>query len=98
MAKSPPFHPIRDILRKMISNPKWDIQIKKYSLWEEWKSLVGEKVAAHAKPERWMNHILVVAVDDSSWMTELRMMEREIAARIKKKQPRLTGIRWVLKS
>lgn len=72
--------------------------MKRYSVWEEWANIVGLPVAEHATPLKWMQNVLLVGVDDSSWLTELRMMEGEILEKIRSRKPdlKIDGIRWTL--
>lgn len=47
-----------------------------------WSSLVGEQVAAHAKPVRLRHGALAIAVDDPVWATQLRWLESDLLARL----------------
>jgi predicted nucleic acid-binding Zn ribbon protein len=47
-----------------------------------WAELVGERVAAHAQP-RWLRDgVLLVAVDQPAWATQLRFLEADLLARL----------------
>ena len=47
-----------------------------------WPELVGERVAAHARP-RWLRDgVLGVAVDEPAWATQLRYLEGDLLARL----------------
>lgn len=43
-----------------------------------WREVVGNDVARHATPRSFHAGVLVVAVDHSSWATELRFLEGRI--------------------
>ena len=51
-------------------------------LFDSWPSLVGEAVAAHARPQSLHHGILVVVVDDPVWVTQLRWLEADLLARL----------------
>jgi predicted nucleic acid-binding Zn ribbon protein len=47
-----------------------------------WADVVGESVAAHAKPVAVRNGALVVEVDDPAWATQLRWLGDDLLARL----------------
>ncbi|MGH9038731.1 MAG: DciA family protein [Acidimicrobiia bacterium] len=50
-----------------------------------WASLVGEAVAAHARPRSVRQGVLTVEVDTPEWATQLRYLESEVLLRIGRK-------------
>lgn len=52
------------------------------SLFEDWPALVGERVAAHARPLRLSGSTLVLGVDEPGWATQVRWMASELLARL----------------
>lgn len=93
-----PFHPIGDILGKMLKGGKWDSKLKQYSFLSQWETIVGPQIAKHATPAIWRGNTLVVEVTHSSWLQELKMMESEVLEKIRKSCPEVTidKIRWIL--
>ncbi len=51
-------------------------------LFASWPSLVGEAVAAHARPRSLHHGALVVVVDDPAWATQLRWLEADLVNRL----------------
>jgi predicted nucleic acid-binding Zn ribbon protein len=47
-----------------------------------WTDLVGEGVAAHAEPVSLRDGVLVVAVDQPAWATELRYLGADLRRRV----------------
>jgi predicted nucleic acid-binding Zn ribbon protein len=45
---------------------------------EQWQGLVGDEVALNIEPLRLQETVLVVAVTDSAWATELKFLESRI--------------------
>jgi predicted nucleic acid-binding Zn ribbon protein len=51
------------------------------ALFARWADVVGEVVAAHARPRALRKGVLTVAVDDPAWATELRSISARILDR-----------------
>jgi predicted nucleic acid-binding Zn ribbon protein len=47
-----------------------------------WEELVGPTVAQHARPVSLADGILIIAVDQPGWATQLRFLERDLLVRI----------------
>ena len=47
-----------------------------------WAEVVGEQVAAHARPISLRDATLVVAVDQPGWATQLRFLEGDLRERL----------------
>lgn len=47
-----------------------------------WEGVVGAAVADHATPVTLKDGVLVVAVEDAAWATQLRFLERQILERL----------------
>ena len=52
------------------------------SIFTEWEEIVGETIAAHARPQRIKNGELVLEVDDPAWASELEWLGEEIVRKI----------------
>jgi hypothetical protein len=52
------------------------------ALSDQWVAVVGEAVAAHARPRSLRDGVLTIAVDAAPWATQLRYLEHEICARL----------------
>ncbi|MDO8493906.1 MAG: DUF721 domain-containing protein [Deltaproteobacteria bacterium] len=98
MSKPSSFSNIKDILKNLAKDGKWEKEQKRFELWEKWEEVVGANIARHAKPSKWQSDQLIVETTDSCWLQELRMMEEELLEKIKKSYPNLKirGIRWKL--
>jgi predicted nucleic acid-binding Zn ribbon protein len=48
-----------------------------------WEQVVGAEVAAHAEPRSLRNGVLVVAVDQPAWATQLRFLGADLLARVR---------------
>lgn len=47
-------------------------------VFERWESIVGERVAAHARPLGLDDGRLIIGVDEPGWATELRYLEADL--------------------
>jgi predicted nucleic acid-binding Zn ribbon protein len=47
-----------------------------------WTDVVGERLAAHARPVSLARGTLVVEVDDGGWATQLRFLESDLKRRL----------------
>ncbi len=52
------------------------------AVFASWDDVVGEGVAAHARPRSLRHGVLVVMVDDPVWATQLRWLESDLLARL----------------
>lgn len=50
----------------------------------QWPEIVGEDVAAHARPNAIDGQTLVVVADDTTWASQLRWLENQLIERIEK--------------
>lgn len=48
-----------------------------------WSELVGEQIAAHARPLKLEQGRLFVEVDEPAWATQLRFLETELLERLR---------------
>lgn len=79
---SPEPRPLRaslDRLSASLGGPKAQALTTVFDSWEE---VVGEGVAAHARPASLRHGVLVVAVDDPAWATQLRWLAADLLARL----------------
>ena len=52
------------------------------SLFTRWNTAVGPQLAAHVRPVRLQGDVLTVEVDDPTWATQLRFLEKDLLARL----------------
>lgn len=73
---------VGEALQKYLAKSGLGEHIEAASVVPEWPTLVGPAIAAVTTPLRVSEKTLVVAVRSSAWMNELKMMEKEIVARL----------------
>jgi predicted nucleic acid-binding Zn ribbon protein len=52
------------------------------AVFSKWDDVVGATVAAHARPLSLTDGVLVVAVDEPGWATQLRYLTNDLLARL----------------
>lgn len=64
-----------------------------------WAGIVGEAVAAHARPRRLEDGVLVLEVDSPEWATQLRFLETQLLERVAAAVPAaaLSGLRILVR-
>lgn len=73
---------VREALQKYLEKSGIGEQIEAASVVPEWAERVGPAIAAVTTPLRVSQGTLMVGVNSSAWMNELKMMERDILQRI----------------
>lgn len=92
--------PVRlgDALQAYLRESGLDERVEEAAILPEWDERVGAAIAAVTMPVRVSRGALVVAVRSSSWLMELKLMEREILRRLNegRSRGRIERIRFVM--
>jgi predicted nucleic acid-binding Zn ribbon protein len=74
-------------------------RIEEVATVEDWSERVGERIARVSAPLHVTDGVLLVGVESSAWLMELRMMEAEIRRHLNegRTRGRIRQIRFVLK-
>ena len=70
------------LLKQILGQPGFGEQITRHQAWLIWDQLVGEQIAARARPLKLRKGILEVQVDHPVWMQQLQMMKPQILEKI----------------
>jgi predicted nucleic acid-binding Zn ribbon protein len=73
---------VREALAKYLEKSGIAEHIEAASVVPEWASLVGPGIAAVTTPLRVSAGTLIVGVRSSAWMSELKLMEKEIIRQV----------------
>lgn len=60
----------------------WSGRVAEGSVLGRWPEVVGADIAAHASPTALRDGVLHVAAESTAWATQLRMVQRQLLARI----------------
>lgn len=84
--------PIGRVIGPWLRSLRLDEQARLGKLLETWGAVMGKAVAAHTRPGRLNGRELVVYVDSSVWLSELRRYaQREMLANLRK----VTGLETI---
>jgi len=75
---------ISDILSSALGRyrPAKDMEMTR--IWEIWDNAVGKPIAMNAKPDSFKDGMLIVNVSSSSWIHQLKFLEKEMVLNINK--------------
>ena len=70
-------HPISitDVLARWLKRKHLDADLRQYTIWNKWSTLVGDRIAAHTQPQNLKNGVLTVIVGSAAWLNELNFMK-----------------------
>lgn len=78
---------VGSLLKQILGQPGFGEQITRHQAWLIWDQLVGEQIAARARPLRLRKGVLEIQVDHPVWMQQLQMMKPQILEKIGSKIP-----------
>ena len=78
---------VGSLLKQILKQPGFGEQITRHQAWLVWDQLVGEQIAARARPLRLRKGILEVQVDHPVWMQQLQLMKPQLLEKITSKIP-----------
>jgi len=79
---------VNSLLKEMLGKPGLGEQISRHQAWLVWDKIVGDQIAARARPLRLRKGVLEIAVDHPVWMQQLQMMKTQILAKIQEQVPK----------
>ncbi|HMB15028.1 MAG TPA: DUF721 domain-containing protein [Pelovirga sp.] len=79
---------VNTLLKEMLAKPGLGEQINRHQAWLVWDKIVGNQIAARARPLRLRKGVLEIAVDHPVWMQQLQMMKTQILAKIQEQVPK----------
>ncbi|MEA3544603.1 MAG: DUF721 domain-containing protein [Thermodesulfobacteriota bacterium] len=85
---------VGSLLKQLLGQPGIGEQITRHQAWLVWDQLVGETIAARARPLKLRRGVLEIQVDHPVWMQQLQMMKPQILEKINAKCPNagITGL------
>lgn len=79
---------VNTLLKEMLAKPGLGEQITRHQAWLVWDKIVGNQIAARARPLRLRKGVMEIAVDHPVWMQQLQMMKLQILTKIQKQFPK----------
>jgi predicted nucleic acid-binding Zn ribbon protein len=72
------------VLARIVTDRGWSEQLANGQVFGRWTALVGTEVAEHAKPLSLRDGELTVEASSTAWATQLRLLQRQLLAKIAK--------------
>ncbi|MCD6379896.1 DUF721 domain-containing protein [bacterium] len=90
---------MREILPAVFKSLGIDGRLKEGQLVREWPSIVGKELAKRSGLRDVRDGILFIEAENSTWMQEIKFLQKRIIGRIKKRFPEfeIKGVRLFLK-
>jgi predicted nucleic acid-binding Zn ribbon protein len=84
-----------ELTGRVVSDKGWQDRLRTADVLRRWGAIVGETVAAHARPVRLAGGILVIAASDTTWATQVRYLADQIRENVNAHLPDGQAVRTV---
>ncbi|MFI2233657.1 DUF721 family protein [Nocardia testacea] len=74
--------PLSKLATSIARSRGWSTKVAEGTVFGHWAGVVGEDIAAHAKPVSLENGVLSVAAESTAWATQLRLLQAQLLAKI----------------
>jgi predicted nucleic acid-binding Zn ribbon protein len=74
--------PLGAATRDVARTRGWSIRVAQGTVFGQWRTVVGEQIAAHATPTALREGVLSVSAETTAWATQLRMVQPQLLAKI----------------
>jgi predicted nucleic acid-binding Zn ribbon protein len=79
--RRPDPQPIGRAIDELVMRRRWAGRLDGARIFDVWDEVAGEEISAHARPVKLHGGVLVVAVTDPGWATQLRYFVGDIQGR-----------------
>lgn len=76
------FTPIGDIVTKVLRRYRKDFDEDISRIWQCWEQAAGPAVAQNTRPTGIRNNLLLVEVNSSSWLFQLRFLKKDLIGNV----------------
>lgn len=74
--------PLGRLTARMMNDRGWNGRLAGGQVFDKWAGLVGADVAEHTRPVQLSDGELTVRADSTAWATQLRLLQRQLVAKI----------------
>jgi predicted nucleic acid-binding Zn ribbon protein len=74
--------PLGRAARDLAKTRGWSPRVAEGTVFAQWPAVVGEQIAAHARPTVLRDGMLTVTAESTAWATQLRMVQAQLLAKI----------------
>ena len=76
------FVPIGTVMDRVLLQCRPKMNQSLIQIWDRWENAVGPGVSANARPAAFKGDMLLVHVSNSSWLHQLRFLEKDLIVRL----------------
>ena len=69
-------------MSRLVTEHGWRTEVAVHGLFGRWDTIIGREVAAHCRPERFVDGRLTVRADSTSWATQVRLLAPMVLQRL----------------
>ena len=69
-------------MSRLVAEHGWSTELAVHGVFGRWETIVGSQVAAHCRPERFVDGRLTVGADSTAWATEVRLLAPSLVRRL----------------
>jgi predicted nucleic acid-binding Zn ribbon protein len=74
--------PLGAATRDVARTRGWSGRVAEGAVFGRWPGVVGEQIAAHARPASLRDGVLTISAESTAWATQLRMVQAQLLAKI----------------
>ncbi|HEY3894481.1 MAG TPA: DciA family protein [Pseudonocardiaceae bacterium] len=74
--------PVGRLASRLVSDRGWADRVSTGVVFARWAQLVGAEIAEHSQPVSLTDGVLLVQASSTAWATQLRLLQRQLIARI----------------
>ena len=69
-------------MSRLVAEHGWSTELAVHGVFGRWETIVGTEVAAHCRPERFVDGRLTARADSTAWATQMRLLAPIVAQRL----------------
>ena len=69
-------------MSRLVAEHGWTTELAVHGVFGRWETIVGAEVAAHCRPERFVDGRLAVGADSTAWATQVRLLAPMVVQRL----------------
>jgi predicted nucleic acid-binding Zn ribbon protein len=74
--------PVAATVDRFVDEQGWSTELRVHGVMARWDHIVGGDIAAHCRPERYVETELTIRADSTAWATQLRLLAPALVRRL----------------
>jgi len=71
-----------ETLGRLLAERGWDVPVAVVGVTERWAEIAGTELAAHCRPERFDDGVLMLVAESTAWATQVRLLVAQLHGRL----------------